>query len=402
VHWHGLRLDNLNDGVPYTTQQPVNPGNSYTYRLKFPDAGLYWYHPHIREDYQKELGLYGLIWVEPSDPDAFAPVNSTEFLAIDDILLGDEDAIPFDKDHLNHTLMGRFGNVMMINGKTDYSVTTQKNSIVRFAMANSANTRTFKIGIPGAKMKLVGGDSGGYQNDSWVDAVVLAPSERAIIDVQFTKPGTYKIRHLGPEKQYDLGTVIVQNSPATQDYSLAFKTLKTRPVDFVGLDSYNSAPIDKELDLTIDMPGMMGNMEMNQMMHGSTDGIEWEDSMATMNENSNDQALSWVIKDKATGLTNDKIDYSFKRDQKVKIRIFNAGNSMHPMQHPIHFHGNRFVVLSTNGEKNTNLAWKDTVLVPIGATVDILLDTSNPGDWMAHCHISEHFLEGMMFTYHVK
>ena len=63
VHWHGLRLENRYDGVPHETQAPIPVGGSFTYRIQFPDAGLYWYHPHIREDYTQELGLYANIVV---------------------------------------------------------------------------------------------------------------------------------------------------------------------------------------------------------------------------------------------------------------------------------------------------------------------------------------------------
>ena len=96
------------------------------------------------------------------------------------------------------------------------------------------------------------------------------------------------------------------------------------------------------------------------------------------------------------------IGWNFHVGDKVKIRIFNDPNSMHAMQHPIHFHGQRFLILSRNGVTNTNLVWKDTVLVPAGQTVDILLDASNPGTWMAHCHIAEHLESGMMFSYRVQ
>lgn len=74
---------------------------------------------------------------------------------------------------------------------------------------------------------------------------------------------------------------------------------------------------------------------------------------------------------------------------------------MHPMQHPIHFHGQRFLVAEINGKAPSNLVWKDTVLVPAGATVDILLEASNPGQWMAHCHISEHIEANMMLGFSV-
>lgn len=405
VHWHGVRVDNANDGVPNVTQPQVDSGQAYKYTLKFPDAGLYWYHPHMREDYQQELGMYGLIWVEPSDATIFEPVNQTAFLTLDDILLGENDVAPFDTERVNHTLMGRFGNTMLVNGQTNYSLRVNKGDVVRFAAVNTANTRIFKLGIPGTKMKLVGGDSGAYSHDQWVESVTLAPSERALIDVQFSKVGTFDLKHLGPDIQYTLGKIAVSDSSTQQNYSATFAKLQDRSTQFVGLESYYAKTPDKELDLTINMPGMMGNMQMNGMMmnHGvSNDGIEWEDSMAIMNQNSNDKSLNWRIRDKETGLENDKIDYEFKQGEKVKIRIFNDGNSMHPMQHPIHFHGNRFIVLAINGVKNTNPVWKDTVLVPVGAKADILLDASNPGTWMAHCHIAEHLHDGMMFAYKVR
>ena len=75
VHWHGLRLDNAYDGVPHETQAPIPVGGEFTYRLRFPDAGLYWYHPHIREDYGLDMGLYGNIVVDPADDDYWPPVE---------------------------------------------------------------------------------------------------------------------------------------------------------------------------------------------------------------------------------------------------------------------------------------------------------------------------------------
>ena len=89
VHWHGLRLENRFDGVPYETQEPISVGGTFTYRLQFPDPGLYWYHPHIREDYGQELGLYGQILVEPAAPDYWPPVNRDIMLTLDDLLLED-------------------------------------------------------------------------------------------------------------------------------------------------------------------------------------------------------------------------------------------------------------------------------------------------------------------------
>jgi FtsP/CotA-like multicopper oxidase with cupredoxin domain len=105
--------------------------------------------------------------------------------------------------------------------------------------------------------------------------------------------------------------------------------------------------------------------------------------------------MTWVVRDQETGLENHDIFWRFKKGDQVLIRIENDSNAVHPMPHPIHFHGQRFLVVAVNGKKNLQLAWKDTYLVPSGSTADILLDASNPGGWMAHCHIAEH-LEGMM------
>ena len=89
VHWHGLRLENKYDGVPHETQTPIPVGGEFTYRIRFPDPGLYWYHPHIREDYTQEMGLYGNILVDPSDPGYWPPAHRDVLLTLDDLLLED-------------------------------------------------------------------------------------------------------------------------------------------------------------------------------------------------------------------------------------------------------------------------------------------------------------------------
>ena len=87
IHSHGVRVENKFDGVPDVTQDPVKPGQSFTYKLKFPDTGIYWYHPHIREDYAQELGLYGNFLVTPNTADYWAEVDREETLFLDDILI---------------------------------------------------------------------------------------------------------------------------------------------------------------------------------------------------------------------------------------------------------------------------------------------------------------------------
>ena len=133
-------------------------------------------------------------------------------------------------------------------------------------------------------------------------------------------------------------------------------------------------------------------------------GIEWDEhpTMGRANALSTPENTRWIIRDVATGMENHAIQWSFKRGQRVRIQIHNKPDSMHPMPHPIHFHGQRFLVLSSNGVPNAQLGWKDTYLVGRGETAELLLDASNPGEWMVHCHIGEHLESMMMFTYRVE
>ncbi|EKE10880.1 MAG: Multicopper oxidase family protein, partial [uncultured bacterium] len=146
---------------------------------------------------------------------------------------------------------------------------------------------------------------------------------------------------------------------------------------------------------------MMDDSEMEMMSDGEP--IEWEDTMDMMNSSSNTDTLEWQLVDEETKKTNEDIDdWNFTQGEVVKIQIANPDDTMHPMQHPIHIHGQRFLILSVDGVASDNLAWKDTVLIPSGSTVELLVEMSNPGDWMIHCHIPEHLESGMMMPFNVS
>ena len=134
--------------------------------------------------------------------------------------------------------------------------------------------------------------------------------------------------------------------------------------------------------------------------HEHAQGIEWEDDMVEVNRLTTAENMRWKLVDRDTGAANAAIDWTFRVGDQVKIRLVNEMDSDHPMPHPFHVHGaGRFLVLARDGVEEPNLVWKDTVLVRTGETVDILLDVTNPGRWMAHCHIAEHHESGMMFGF---
>jgi FtsP/CotA-like multicopper oxidase with cupredoxin domain len=424
VHWHGLRLENRYDGVPHETQEPIPVGGGYSCQVQFPDAGFYWYHPHMREDFAQEMGLYGTIVVEPAEPGYWPPVDRELTLTLDDLLVEDGHIAPFHRSGPNFTAMGRFGNVLLINGETTFAGEATVGEVVRLDLVNTANTRLFNFALHGARMKLVGGDSGRYERETFVEEVLLAPSERAVLDVLFEAPGEVRLEHRTPERVYDLGAfTVTADAFGGSAAAGAFTELRVDP-ELSAEHRLLDAELDREPDkvlafvskMSMDM-GMEGDgaaastsppagahdgAEAHDHAEDSGDGLEWEDEMLEMNRASDPSNMVWQLVDRETGAVNSAIDWTFTVGDRVRIRLVNELDQDHPMHHPFHIHGaGRFLVLSRDGEPEPNLVWKDTVLLRAGQTVDILLDVSNPGLWMAHCHIAEHTESGMMFSFTV-
>ena len=418
LHSHGVRMDNAFDGSQLQ-QKEMKPGESFSYKLKFPDAGIYWYHPHAKEVYGQGLGLYGAFIVTPADSEYFPLVHREVPIFLSDLPV-ENGVIALDKDTASHSLMGHYGNVMLVNGENGYTLAVKTGEVVRLYVINAANARPFNFAIRGLKLKLVGADSGAYEETSFVDSIVLGPSERAIVDVRIPNAGTYEMQNKTPGRTYALGIISASSERAGTSYSDEFDTLQTNRATVEGIDPFrpffDSKPA-KRIALTLDMGGNM--MSMQGMGHGvhtmpdgtvmsgsmvseSSDGIEWDDTNQMMNRMSDANSIMWKMVDQDTGKENIDIDWTFAQGKPVKIRIFNDPKSMHPMQHPIHFHGQRFLVVARDGVTQTNLVWKDTTLVRAGETVDIILGPSNPGVWMAHCHISEHLEAGMMLKFEVQ
>ncbi|HEX6057742.1 MAG TPA: multicopper oxidase family protein [Gemmatimonadaceae bacterium] len=419
VHWHGVRLDNRFDGVPGMTQDPVPPGGRFTYELRFPDPGIYWYHPHLREDIQQELGLYGNILVRGGTTDAWGAADREEAIILDDLLLADDGApFPFGRTRTTHALMGRFGNVFLANGSPDLRLDARVGEVVRLYLTNASSTRVLNVSIPGARLKLVGGDIGPLEREEWVESVVLAPAERWVVETRLDSAGSYAmvnavraIDHTAGRFFGEVDTLLRVDVGPRRSAGCPPEAggCARRGAEFDSLDVRSSvtaevgplrgwmdrAP-DKELLLTLRTKTLpFGLVQALRLDTGFVNPVEWSGTMPMMDWLPTPAEVEWVLREPATGRENMAIDWRFARGELVKVRLRNDRHTLHPMSHPIHLHGQRFLVLARNGVAQQNLGWKDTVLLPVGETADLLVEMSNPGRWMMHCHIAEHLEAGM-------
>jgi FtsP/CotA-like multicopper oxidase with cupredoxin domain len=284
---------------------------------------------------------------------------------------------------------------MLINGEAELSREARVGEVVRLHLVNTANTRLFNIGLRGARMKRVGGDSGRYEKEEFVDHVLLSPSERAIVDVLFDVPGEVRLEHRAPDQTYDLGAFSVEGAAAANDRAAPFDELRVDPELTAVRQSLQDVLMrepDKVLSFVSEMPILYGGDDSRASSyvcpmhpevtsteqddcpkcgmklipaddapdpgegahagheHGDHgDGLEWEDLMPEINRKTNTSNMIWRLVDRDSGAENEEISWSLSVGDRVKIRLVNGMDQEHPMHHPFHVHGaGRFLVLSTS------------------------------------------------------
>ncbi len=413
VHWHGLRLDYRFDGTPDLSQAPVPPGGHFTYRLRFPDGGLFWYHPHVRDDIQQDLGLAGNILVRAPEP-GWLPADREAVLLLDDLLVNDDGLVPYGRDTPTHAAMGRIGNLLLVNGEPSWTLRARPGERLRLFLTNAASARTFNLSVgDGHPLELVGADIGPLEQPVPIDHVVLAPAERHVVDVRFAHPGRYpllnRVRALDHLHGRFFGMVDTLGFIEVDGEALRAPPPRAAPPpagrsDIAAITArLSEATPTRVLELGVTFEGLPFVSERLMRLDSIYfQPVEWAGTMPGMNWATLATQAPWRIRDLATGRDNHEIGWRFRRGDLLRLRLVGARDVLHAMQHPIHLHGQRFLVLAVGGVPNPHLAWKDTVLVPAGGTVDLLVDLSNPGPWMLHCHIAEHLGAGMMTTITVE
>jgi FtsP/CotA-like multicopper oxidase with cupredoxin domain len=363
VHWHGVQVPIEMDGVPGVTQPPVETGGTFTYDFVLPDAGLFWYHPHVMSAAQVGFGLYGALLVE--DPGERLSVSDELVLVLSDIAIDDKsgDLHSPDSGGVLGGLFGREGNHVLVNGRVRPTVTMRDGAPQRWRVVNSAKSRYFELVLgDGQPFLLIGVDGGHMEYSLRRNSIVLAPGERADLLVA---------------PRQDAGRPLVLMSvPFDRGFgSTEFRT----PDDLITFEAAPLPPVPAGQlpNVTRDVPAMTAtdarpvNIELvTTKEHGVTafaieGGPFWRDT--SVRAGLGEKQL-WTITNKAI------------------------------WAHPIHLHGFFFQEVDEKGVPVSPRAWKDTIHVPAESTRRFLVKLDRPGSWMYHCHILDHAEAGLMST----
>jgi FtsP/CotA-like multicopper oxidase with cupredoxin domain len=360
VHWHGLRVDNAMDGVPGVTQDPIQPGGRFTYRLQLIESGTFWYHPHLNAGEQLERGLKGVLIVDPPEK---LPWSQDLVWLLDDWRLRRDGTID-SRFNTPHDLMhdGRWGNAATVNGKWKPEVFVRPGERIRLRLINGANARVFLPRFDGLKATVIAVDGRPVSAPFPLAAFVLAPGNR--IDLDITIPATaagrtFKVQDTFTRRAFPIASIQVEGGKAVETPVFEVPTAE----NYIPASLFEDATVAKTWDLNAIRGGPLGiGWSMNRKL--------WPDA--------------------------DAGDLPIGKPQKI---IFsNSSGRLHPM----HIHGSFFRVLERNGHPAVEAFTRDTVLVGPGESIAIGLVPEHTGIWLTHCHIQSHAEAGMMTTLTVE
>ena len=361
IHWHGIRLPAAMDGS-MAVQAAIPAGGTFRYEFTLKDAGLFWYHPHIRSDVQVHRGLYGAIRVRGQNE---PQVDDERVLMLDDVKLKADGTIAEFLDDTSK-MMGREGNTLLVNGKPDATLTVRSGAAVRLRLVNVANGRFFNLRLPGHVWRVIGTDGGLVAKPYDTERLLIAPGERYDVMVIANGPASsvvdlmtdaYERGHeSGMRPPMTVAHVRFNDEPALVGRTLpdAFPPIAALP------DAARSVPISLD--------------------EGTRDG----ELMFTIN--------NAVFPNVPTVMV-----------ENGGVRILDVHNESE-MDHPFHLHGFFFQLLEKNGVRQPleSIGNKDTIIIPGKASMKLVSRFDEPGHWMYHCHILEHAEGGMMGEIHVE
>lgn len=365
VHWHGLRIDNAMDGVPYLTQAPIDPGQSFRYTLTPPDAGTFWYHPHCNTLEQMGRGLTGLLVVEEDEDPGFdrdLPLN------IRDFRLGqDGQFIEFFRARAA-ARGGTLGTVSTVNWQVEPVYDLPAGGLIRLRLAVTDVTRVGLYEVTGGEAQVIALDSNPLPRPLPPQGVLLAPGQRA--DIALRMPdGADEIVTLalrlpqGPQP-------IARFRPTGNSARRSLMELKPLVANPVAEPDLARAEI-----LEFVFGWSPGGKPPVASICGTLGYTFWSINRIAWEGDTPDPMAPLAV---------------LKQGKPYVLRLRNES----PNDHPIHLHGLTFRLLRSDKREILPLL-TDTALLQSGETMDVALVADNPGDWAFHCHVIEHQKTGL-------
>jgi FtsP/CotA-like multicopper oxidase with cupredoxin domain len=361
VHWHGVRVPIEMDGVPGISQPEVPPGGTFTYDFVVPDAGLFWYHPHVMSAAQVGFGLYGALLVE--DPTDSVGVADQLVLVLSDIGIDDKTGALHSADSGGGlgTLFGREGNIVLVNGRVNPTLKIREGGLQRWRIVNTAKSRYFNLVLgESQRFVVIGADGGQVEYSTEHDQLVLAPGER--LDVL-----------LAPRRE-SAEALILRTFPFDRGFgSIEFRTVE---------------------DLLTLVPASMPAIPPAPLPR-------FQHALTPMSTSGATHLRMELLVDRPSATFSIKTDPDYKHAvipaALGETQVWTITNHA-TWAHPIHIHGFFFQVLDENGAPVHPIAWKDTVSVPADSSLRLAVRFDRPGSWMYHCHILDHAEAGLMST----
>lgn len=362
IHWHGVRVPAAMDGGP--DGPVIAPGEQYDYEFVVPDAGLFWYHPHERSSRQVEMGLHGPIIVRGDDEPA---ADVERVLVLDDVLVDQEGRVaPFSADS---AVLGRQGNLIVVGGVAHPTISPRAGTIERWRIVNVANARYFELDVPGHALRLAGTDGGLLAESAQIDRPVLAPGER--IDLLVRADGAPGEELEVMSLPYDRGSGMGHMNTDWGDPAAVLRL------------SYAPGPAAPSPP----WPAVLGTVEVLPEPMAQDELVLSEEHCTREGSGC---GVSFTINGERWP---DVTPLRARVGQTRRWVLVNDGG----MDHPFHLHGFRFQVVRHAGQPPSFRAWKDTVNVPAGDEIEVLVSfDGSAGSWAHHCHILEHAENGMM------
>lgn len=462
LHWHGVYLPNKEDGVPYLTQMPIEPNETFTYRFPIIQSGTHWYHSH--SGLQEQIGMYGsLVLLKKKDDPTFrkgiddlsaVPVilsewtdikpenvhrmlhNATDWFAIKKGTTQSY-AEAIKAGHFKTKLVNEWKRMLamdvsdiyydkfLINGKNESKLSQFKaGDKVRLRISNGGASSYFWLSYAGGKMTVIANDGNDVEPVE-VDRLIIGVSETYDVVVTIPNEDTAYEFLATPEDRTKSASIYLGNG------KIQLKSRMPKLKYFEGMKMMNGM---MNMDGSMDDMGMdmsLQQMDMNTVMYPEITGnpeMEMDDKMDhsnhSMNSNQDMVTLNYgmlkaprpttlpkdaPVRELRFELTGNMNRYVWSLDNKVlsetdKILIKKGENvritlyNNSMMRHPMHLHGHDFRVLNGQGDYAPLKNVLD--IMPMETdTIEFLANTE--GDWFFHCHILYHMMAGMnrVFSY---